>query len=89
MTEQNAPSPTAAPRRFLLKNRYKGMLAGSVRAVLVIGVAAGRGRHQACTTLATTKRYAASACAHRQYAGRKFGRGERRCGRNFRPLLNT
>jgi hypothetical protein len=43
MSEQNAPSPTAAPRPTLFKSRYKAMLAGTVVAVLAIGVAAGAG----------------------------------------------
>jgi hypothetical protein len=43
MSEQNAPSPTAAQRRFVLQKRYRGLLAGSVLAVLAIGVAAGAG----------------------------------------------
>jgi uncharacterized protein YdeI (BOF family) len=42
MTEQSAPSPTTAPRPSLL-SRYKAMLAGTVLAVLAIGVAAGAG----------------------------------------------
>jgi hypothetical protein len=43
MTEQNAPSPAAALRHTLFKSRYKAMLAGTVLAVLAIGVAAGAG----------------------------------------------
>ena len=43
MSEQNAPSPTPAQRRFVLQKRYRGLLAGSVLAVLAIGVAAGAG----------------------------------------------
>jgi hypothetical protein len=43
MTEQNAPSPTAAPPPSLFKGRYKAMVAGIALAVLAIGVAAGAG----------------------------------------------
>jgi hypothetical protein len=43
MTEQNAPSPTATPRPFLFKGRYKAMVAGIALAVLAVGVAAGAG----------------------------------------------
>ena len=43
MTEQNTPSPTTAPRPNLFRSRYKAMLAGTVLAVLAIGVAAGAG----------------------------------------------
>jgi hypothetical protein len=43
MTEQNAPSPTAASRPSPFKSRYKAMLAGTVLAVLAIGAAAGAG----------------------------------------------
>jgi hypothetical protein len=43
VTEQSAPSPTIAPRPNLFRSRYKAMLAGTVLAVLAIGVAAGAG----------------------------------------------
>jgi hypothetical protein len=43
MTEQNTASPTTAARTSLFKSRYKLILAGTVLAVLAIGVAAGAG----------------------------------------------
>lgn len=43
MTEQNTPSQTVPSRSSAFKNRYKAMLAGTVIAVLAVGVAAGAG----------------------------------------------
>src|ERR1700684_847077 len=43
VTDQITPSPPMAPRPSLFRSRYKAMLAGTVLAVLAIGVAAGAG----------------------------------------------